>query len=324
MSRRTLLRLYPRRWRDRYGDEFLALLEQQPVTPAVILDVLFGALDAHLWAHRSPVAETAGERMMQRLRALRATALTVFCAYVTFVVAGLALLGMVDDSPFIPAMREHFALNACWLVVEAGAAVALLAAVVGGLPIGFATFGYARSHKRRDILRLLCVPVIALGVQLVAVALLIAISFGRIPFPFPVGNTAAGEPPRIGNVVLTAANATLFVAGAIASTAAVAIAVARSAIGARRVHLRGVRIVVQPYRFALLPAAITALAMAVTLAGTLCWGVVARHVAPHAVTTGTLLTWLAIVGAMALATLVAAIGVIHGYAGHAAPASKHR
>ena len=29
---RRLLRLYPRNWRDRYEEEFVALLEQQPAT----------------------------------------------------------------------------------------------------------------------------------------------------------------------------------------------------------------------------------------------------------------------------------------------------
>lgn len=113
MNRQTLLRLYPRRWRARYGDEFLALLEQQAITPAVVFDVLLGALDAHLRSHVTLVAETPGARMLDHLDALRTTALTVFCAYCAFIVAGLALFGMVDDSPFIPAMRDHAALNGC-------------------------------------------------------------------------------------------------------------------------------------------------------------------------------------------------------------------
>jgi hypothetical protein len=43
-----LLRLYPTRWRRRYGDEFSALLENQPLTLKVALDILIGALDAWL------------------------------------------------------------------------------------------------------------------------------------------------------------------------------------------------------------------------------------------------------------------------------------
>lgn len=43
-----LLRLYPTRWRARYGDEFAALLAERPLGPFDVADVLLGALDAHL------------------------------------------------------------------------------------------------------------------------------------------------------------------------------------------------------------------------------------------------------------------------------------
>jgi hypothetical protein len=43
-----ILRLYPARWRTRYGDEFTALLGERPLGPFDVADVLLGALDAHL------------------------------------------------------------------------------------------------------------------------------------------------------------------------------------------------------------------------------------------------------------------------------------
>ena len=43
-----ILRLYPARWRARYGDEFAAVLEERPLGPFDVADVLLGALDAHL------------------------------------------------------------------------------------------------------------------------------------------------------------------------------------------------------------------------------------------------------------------------------------
>jgi hypothetical protein len=43
-----LLRLYPARWRARYGDEFGALLAERPLGPFDVADLLLGALDAHL------------------------------------------------------------------------------------------------------------------------------------------------------------------------------------------------------------------------------------------------------------------------------------
>jgi hypothetical protein len=46
MKPTTLLRLYPRSWRDRYGAEFLALLEKEGTGPRVVLNVMAGAFDA--------------------------------------------------------------------------------------------------------------------------------------------------------------------------------------------------------------------------------------------------------------------------------------
>lgn len=43
-----LLRIYPARWRTRYGEEFAAVLGERPLGPFDVADVLLGALDAHL------------------------------------------------------------------------------------------------------------------------------------------------------------------------------------------------------------------------------------------------------------------------------------
>lgn len=43
-----LIRVYPARWRARYGDEFEAILEERPLGPFDVADILLGALDAHL------------------------------------------------------------------------------------------------------------------------------------------------------------------------------------------------------------------------------------------------------------------------------------
>jgi ribosomal protein L37AE/L43A len=45
--RQLLLMLYPRAWRQRYGAEFLALLEEETPTPRAIVDIGRGAFDAH-------------------------------------------------------------------------------------------------------------------------------------------------------------------------------------------------------------------------------------------------------------------------------------
>src|SRR5256885_517353 len=43
-----LLQLYPAQWRERYGEEFGAVLASQRASPGLVLDVLAGAIDAHL------------------------------------------------------------------------------------------------------------------------------------------------------------------------------------------------------------------------------------------------------------------------------------
>jgi hypothetical protein len=46
--RRLLLGLYPSSWRARYGDEFEALLDERPLGPFDVADILLAAVDAHL------------------------------------------------------------------------------------------------------------------------------------------------------------------------------------------------------------------------------------------------------------------------------------
>lgn len=43
-----LVRLYPRRWRQRYGQEFAVVLEEQPMKLRAVFDVLRGALTQRL------------------------------------------------------------------------------------------------------------------------------------------------------------------------------------------------------------------------------------------------------------------------------------
>jgi hypothetical protein len=45
---RALIRLYPRRWRERYGAEFELVLRGTPPGLGTVMDVIRGAVDAHL------------------------------------------------------------------------------------------------------------------------------------------------------------------------------------------------------------------------------------------------------------------------------------
>jgi hypothetical protein len=50
--RRLLVALYPRAWRDTFGDEFAALLDQTRLTPVVIVDVVIHATRLRAKSHR--------------------------------------------------------------------------------------------------------------------------------------------------------------------------------------------------------------------------------------------------------------------------------
>src|SRR5512136_481462 len=102
--RAWLMRLYPRPWLDRYAVEFDAMLEQCLHSPLDVVDIMLGALDAHLQLLNG---ENVNWRLMNMLNKLRTTILVVFAAFIGFVIAGMALNGILDDSPMIPLMKTH-------------------------------------------------------------------------------------------------------------------------------------------------------------------------------------------------------------------------
>ena len=61
-----LLRLYPAAWRTRYGDEFEALLEERPLGPFDVADVLLGAVDAHVHRRGQAGSQNRKGRTMSR------------------------------------------------------------------------------------------------------------------------------------------------------------------------------------------------------------------------------------------------------------------
>lgn len=66
--RSLLIRLYPARWRARYRDEFLAILEERPLGPFDVADILLGALDARLWQRGRGAGNAQKGRFSMSLR----------------------------------------------------------------------------------------------------------------------------------------------------------------------------------------------------------------------------------------------------------------
>ena len=63
-----LIRLYPARWRARYGEEFAAILDARPFGPFDVADVLLGALDAQLHLRGQGAASSPGRMHTMSLR----------------------------------------------------------------------------------------------------------------------------------------------------------------------------------------------------------------------------------------------------------------
>lgn len=90
--RSLLVRCYPVRWRARYGDEFEAILEERPLGPFDVADILFGAVDAHLWmrGRGAAIAHRRGFTMTLRIGGFAA-----ILGSVLWVLGALLSLGML-------------------------------------------------------------------------------------------------------------------------------------------------------------------------------------------------------------------------------------
>jgi hypothetical protein len=114
---RLLLRLYPAGWRTRYGDEFAAVLEERPLGPFDVADVLLGALDAHLHLRGLGAASHHVQGIVMSLR------IGGFAA-----IAGgiLWFIGLAASS--LDATEDGTGL---WVAMLIGGTVLLLVALVG-------------------------------------------------------------------------------------------------------------------------------------------------------------------------------------------------
>ena len=72
--RTLLIRCYPAAWRERYGDEFASILEERPLGPFDVADILLGALDARLRMRdrRAGVTKRKGFNMSLRIGGIAA------------------------------------------------------------------------------------------------------------------------------------------------------------------------------------------------------------------------------------------------------------
>jgi hypothetical protein len=299
-GRKWLLRLYPRAWRNRYEDEFAALLEQCPFSLSDLLDIFVGAIDAHLHPHvpRGEMLQGGPLLMVQRLR--RAI-LIGLCASIAFFVAGVAFEETTTTARFVEMTgylsRYYPVFTVTSYGIAIGLAVALLAVMVGGIPIAWTVIRRAASVARKELL-FWAVPLLAFVVLLAGNYVLLAVDH-RIALP-----TSIVE-------ILGVTYLVMLVVGPIASATAVALAVTRSTVSEKL------------FQFALIPATVAIVAMGLTLSATIAWGVSLSVDAPWlftsdiyyrvyvggVVTTTLAGAWLSIVVVMAASTGMAVLSM---------------
>jgi hypothetical protein len=183
---RLTLRLYPHAFQRRYADEMRALLEQSPPGAREILDLMRGALAAHL---RPPEATTASVDPGDRVRA---SAGGVLVCWVVFAAAGFAFYKTTEDPPFSAAGNAHQLLGAAHVAVQAVSVAASAVVVLGALPLIWAAFRHARDEHR---LRIVVAPLAPLALFGCVTAILVAVAAGR-----PAGQQSA---TGLGSVAFT-------------------------------------------------------------------------------------------------------------------------
>jgi hypothetical protein len=97
--RRFLVRLYPAGWRARYGEEFEALLEERPLGPFDVADIVLSAIDARL---RPRGVAAAGDHARGVLMTLRIGGIAAILGGALWVVSltGASVIQGPDGQPW--------------------------------------------------------------------------------------------------------------------------------------------------------------------------------------------------------------------------------
>lgn len=135
------LHLYPLAYQRRYGQEMRALLEDRPPNAATVLNLLRGALIAHL----RPAAAAAGT--VDAADRVRASTSAVLLCWVLFAAAGFGFYKTTEDQPFSLAGDAHPLLRDAHVAVQAMALAASAMVILGALPLIMAAVDRARRDR---------------------------------------------------------------------------------------------------------------------------------------------------------------------------------
>lgn len=150
---RLVIGLYPLAFRRRYGEEILALLEESPPSALAVIDLLRGAMAAHL----RPAAIDAG--LVDSADRMRASMSGQLACWVAFAAAGFGFYITTEDAPFTAAGRAHPLLGDAHVAIQVLTVLASGAVLAGALPLIAAALSRARREPR--LRRLVSLPPLA-------------------------------------------------------------------------------------------------------------------------------------------------------------------
>ncbi len=177
----ALLALYPEPWRQRYGEEMRALLEDDPPGPRGLASLLRGAATAHLrpgdsWRSADPATT------------LRLSVGAMFACWIAVSVAGSAFAKETEH--WDPAEHVHPILSGARDAIMAGAALGAAAIALGGLPLVWHALRAAARGRDRRLAAMLLSPglaVVAFWCFAAILATLAPSRDGRFPAPVVLG-----------------------------------------------------------------------------------------------------------------------------------------
>lgn len=132
------LMLYPPAWRERYGDEVRALLEETGTGPATLASLAVRAMPAWLNPPR---------HLHDRESRMRASVGTVLLAWAALTGAGAVFVQLTQLQGF--RAPGHPLVQWCYLVFDAALAVSVLTTAAGGVPLWLQMIRLARRQRRR-------------------------------------------------------------------------------------------------------------------------------------------------------------------------------
>jgi drug/metabolite transporter (DMT)-like permease len=204
---KLLVRLYPQAWRERYGDELAAVLEDRPPGPFDVADLLLCALDAHLRLRGLGRRSERGKGIPMSLRLAGWAAVVAGGSWTLFF--AIAAASYANNASYGPA----------WIAVVLIAGLALLAALAGLSAFQF------RDHSRLIWIAFL-VPAIGIGIVLIGLATVLPIG----GWDAPEGSLAALV--IIGGISLMLVGSIVFAAVTVSTAALSRVAAAAIMVGA--------------------------------------------------------------------------------------------